>query len=139
MRNAPAHALRTNSGARPRGRGWAEPCNLFESEVSIIAGVAGAGLSVVGADRALARDDESPDALTKGDAALLRFAAAAEILESDFWIQYNELGGIQDAEVPDGFGNPAYTAKLALSDEDFAQYIHDNTDDEITQDRKSGA
>src|SRR5215475_12996616 len=106
--------------------------NLFESEVSIIAGVAGAGLSVVGADRALARDDESPDSLTKGDAALLRFAAAAEILESDFWIQYNELGGIQDAEVPDGFGNPAYTAKLALLDEDFAQYIHDNTDDEIT-------
>ena len=37
--------------------------------------------------------------LSKGDAALLRFADAAEILESDFWIQYNELGGIQDSEV----------------------------------------
>src|SRR5437773_11655012 len=34
--------------------------------------------------------------LTPGDAALLRFAAAAEILEADFWIQYNELGGVQD-------------------------------------------
>jgi len=94
--------------------------------------VAGAGLSVVGADRALARDDESHGTLTRGDAALLRFAAAAEILESDFWIQYNELGGIQDAEVPGGSGNALYSAKLANLDEDFAQYIHDNTDDEIT-------
>jgi hypothetical protein len=70
--------------------------------------------------------------LTKGDAALLRFAAAAEILETDFWIQYNELGGIQDSEVPGGTGNPAYTAALEVLDEDFPQYIHDNTDDEIT-------
>jgi Ferritin-like domain len=70
--------------------------------------------------------------LSKGDAALLRFAAAAETLESDFWIQYNELGGIQDSEVPGGSGNPTYTAKLAVLDSDFALYIHDNTDDEIT-------
>ncbi len=70
--------------------------------------------------------------LTPGDAALLRFAAAAEILEADFWIQYNELGGIQDPEVPGGTGNPLYTAALAALDEDMDQYIHDNTDDEIT-------
>lgn len=70
--------------------------------------------------------------ITKGDAALLSFAAAAEILESDFWVQYNELGGIQDSEVPGGTGNPIYTAKLENLDEDFPQYIHDNTDDEIT-------
>jgi len=70
--------------------------------------------------------------LTPGDAALLRFAAAAEILEADFWIQYNELGGIQDPEVPGGTGNPLYTAALAVLDEDMDQYIHDNTDDEIT-------
>jgi hypothetical protein len=103
---------------------------------ALAAGAAGAGVSVVGAERVLARrhedSDDSRDTLTKGDAALLRFVAAAEILESDFWIQYNELGGIQDAEVPSGFGNPAYTAKLANLDGDFAQYIHDNTDDEIT-------
>lgn len=36
--------------------------------------------------------------LTRGDAALLRFAAAAEILETDFWVQYNDLGGFQDSE-----------------------------------------
>ena len=70
--------------------------------------------------------------LTPSDAALLRFAAAAEILESDFWIQYNELGGVQDAEVPGGSGSPIYTAALANLDSDMAQYIHDNTDDEIT-------
>jgi hypothetical protein len=70
--------------------------------------------------------------LRRGDAAMLRFAAAAEILESDFWIQYNELGGIQDKEVPWGTGNAPYTAKLQVLDADFPQYIHDNTDDEIT-------
>ena len=70
--------------------------------------------------------------LSRGDAALLRFAAAAEILETDFWVQYNELGGVQDSEVPGGSGNPAYTEALAVLDEDMAQYIHDNTDDEFT-------
>jgi len=70
--------------------------------------------------------------LSKGDAALLRFAAAAEILESDFWVQYNELGGIPDTEVSGGSGNPTYTAALQVLDSDFPQYIHDNTDDEIT-------
>jgi hypothetical protein len=72
------------------------------------------------------------DKLTRSDAALLRFAAAAEILESDFWIQYNELGGIPDSEVPGGSGNPVYTGKLENLDGDFPVYIHDNTDDEIT-------
>jgi hypothetical protein len=70
--------------------------------------------------------------LTRGDAALLRFAAAAEILESDFWVQYNELGGVPDNEVSGGTGNPTYTTKLQNLDSDFPQYIHDNTDDEIT-------
>jgi hypothetical protein len=76
--------------------------------------------------------EASRGGLTTGDAALLRFAAAAEILEADFWIQYNELGGIPDPEVPGGTGNPAYTAALAVLDSDMDQYIHDNTDDEIT-------
>jgi hypothetical protein len=78
------------------------------------------------------RDEDHSGRLTRGDAALLRFAAAAEILEADFWIQYNELGGVQDSEVPGGSGNAEYTAKLAAIDDDFPQYIHDNTDDEIT-------
>ena len=68
-----------------------------------------------------------------GDAALLRFPAALEILEADFWIQYNELGGIQDPEVPGGTGNPAYTDALwRYWRKKWIRYIHDNTDDEIT-------
>jgi hypothetical protein len=70
--------------------------------------------------------------LKKGDAAILRFLAAAEIIETDLWQQYNELGGIQDAEVPGGTGSPAYTNALEVLDGDMAQYIHDNTDDEIS-------
>jgi hypothetical protein len=70
--------------------------------------------------------------LTPQDAAILRFLAAAEILETDAWQQYNELGGIPDSEVPGGSGNPAYTAALAVLDSDMAQYIHDNTEDEFT-------
>ena len=70
--------------------------------------------------------------LSKGDEAILRFLAAAETLETDLWQQYNELGGIQDGEVPGGRGNPAYTDALAVLDGDMAQYIHDNTDDEFT-------
>jgi len=73
-----------------------------------------------------------PPNLSKGDAALLRFAAAAEILETDLWVQYNELAGIQDNEEPDGTGNPAYTNAVSQLDSDMAQYIHDNTDDERT-------
>jgi hypothetical protein len=77
-------------------------------------------------------DNDRSGRLTRGDAAMLRFAAAVEILETDFWVQYNELAGIQDREVSGGSGNPAFTAALAMLDEDMAQYIHDNTDDEFT-------
>jgi hypothetical protein len=94
------------------------------------------GVLIGGAPIAFADNNNNPGGndgrLTKGDAAMLRFAAAVETLESDFWIQYNELGGIQDSEVPGGSGNPAYTSALEVLDEDFPQYIHDNTDDEIT-------
>ena len=77
--------------------------------------------------------EEKSGRLTPGDAALLRFAAAAEILETDFWVQYNELGGVPNtSEVPGGTGNPLYTAAIQVLDGDMPQYIHDNTDDEFT-------
>ena len=94
--------------------------------IALGAGTVGAGL--LGSIRTA----EASGGLSEGDAALLRFPAALETLEADFWIQYNELGGIQDNEVPGGSGNPAYTEALAMLDEDMDQYIHDNTDDEIT-------
>src|SRR5881227_2275890 len=107
---------------------------------SFLKGIGVAGAASVGAgllaqtSSAFAQEgpEEHSGRLTRGDAALLRFAAAAEILETDLWQQYNELGGVQDAEVPGGSGNPDYTAALAVLDSDMAQYIHDNTDDEFT-------
>src|SRR6266513_14768 len=103
-------------------------------------GLATAGTATVGAalltnsSQLLAEPNsgEHSGRLTKGDAALLRFAAAAEILETYFWMQYNELAGIQDDEVPGGSGNPDYQEKFEAIDDDFPQYIHDNTDDEFT-------
>jgi hypothetical protein len=105
-------------------------------------GLTAVGLATAGAgflansSSALAEEgpEEHSGRLTKGDAALLRFAAAAEILETDFWVQYNELAGVQDNEFPGGGGggNPAYTAALTVLDSDMAQYVHDNTDDEFT-------
>ena len=70
--------------------------------------------------------------LSHGDAAILRFLSAAEILETDLWQQYNELCGIQDHEVPHGTGNKAFTEALSTLDADMAQYVHDNTEDEFT-------
>lgn len=99
------------------------------------AGGATIGTALLASGSPLLADDFDRDhghRLTRGDAALLRFAAAAEILETDFWVQYNELAGVQDGEVPGGSGNPAYTAKFIDIDDDFSQYIHDNTDDEFT-------
>src|SRR6267378_4108976 len=89
--------------------------------------------------------EERSGSLTKGDAAILRFLAAAEIIESDLWLQYQELGGTQDDEVsklasklipgypaqPTG-GNPLYMQDLLPLDGDMSQYIHDNTEDELT-------
>src|SRR5450755_5061069 len=94
-------------------------------------GLAVAGAAAAGA-RLVAGTQTNAGQLTTGDAAILRFHAALEILETDFWVQYNELGGVQDSELPGGSGNPIYTAKLAVLDADMAQYIHDNTEDEFT-------
>ena len=104
----------------------------------LAAGVATAGVGLLAnSSSAFARDEseEASGSLTRGDAAMLRFAAAAEILESDFWLQYNELAGIQNSEVPGGTGNPAFTAALSVLDSDMAQYVHDNTDDEFTHEK----
>jgi Ferritin-like domain len=89
------------------------------------------------ASKAFGDEDENEiqNGITAGDAALLRFPAALEILEADFWIQYNELGGVQDSEVPGGTGIEAYTEAIEVLDEDMPIYIHDNTDDEITHHR----
>ena len=100
--------------------------SFLGKSLAVGAGTIGAGFFVN------TRTARASGGLTPGDAALLRFPAALEILEADFWIQYNELGGVQDSDVPGGSGNDAYTEALEVLDEDMAIYIHDNTDDEIT-------
>jgi len=100
--------------------------SFLGKSLAVGAGTIGAGLL------ASTRTAKASGGITTGDAALLRFAAAAEILETDFWVQYNELGGVQDREVPGGTGNPRYTAAIEVLDEDMPVYIHDNTDDENT-------
>src|ERR1700687_464200 len=119
---------------------WSSMKTAINRRSFVKSGLTAAGVATVGtgllADSSSVFAQEGPEEhsgrLTPGDAALLRFAAAAEILETDFWVQYNELGEIQDSEVPGGSGNPAYTAALEVLDSDMAQYVHDNTDDEFT-------
>jgi len=95
-------------------------------------GVVGAALSAGSLLTGEAEAQDRSGIITVGDVAILRFLAAAEILETDLWQQYNELGGIQDSEVSGGSGSPLYTKALEVLDGDMPQYIHDNTEDEMT-------
>src|SRR6201998_1621743 len=107
-------------------------------------GIAGAALSagaLLGTE-SKAETARSRGKLSKGDVALLQFAAWAEIVESDLWTQYAELGGVapsgggaaQSSEEFQKFigGNPAYNLALQNLDGDMPQYITDNTDDELS-------
>ncbi|HKV83902.1 MAG TPA: hypothetical protein VJN88_05060 [Ktedonobacterales bacterium] len=87
------------------------------------AGVASAVLPASGLLMSTAH--AASDKLPRGDVAILRFLAAAELIESDLWSQYAELGGANG-------GNPAYIAALQNLDGDMPQYISDNTDDELS-------
>jgi len=91
-----------------------------------------AGASVM-AQHVAAETDASNRPLNKGDIAILRLLAAVELIESDLWLQYAELGGVQDSELPGLTGGSAlYTAALNVLDGDMSQYIHDNTEDEFS-------
>ncbi len=65
---------------------------------------------------------DSSGGLSKGDAAILRFLAAVEYIETDFWQQYTELA----------LGNPAYQQALEVLDGDMPTYLNQNTRDEFT-------
>src|SRR5467141_219332 len=108
-------------------KGFSSSRSVLGKSIAVGAGTIGAGL-LANAPTARAQQD----APTQGDFDILRFLAAAELIEADLWLQYNELAGIQDGEVPGGTGNPAYTRAVKVLDGDMDQYIHDNTDDEIT-------
>jgi hypothetical protein len=111
----------------------------------IAAGAVTVGAGLLASGSSTFAQEEKSGHLTKADAAILRFLAAAEILESDLWLQYQELAGTQDDEVstlasklipgypslPTG-GSPLYANAIAQLDSDMAQYIHDNTEDELS-------
>ena len=98
------------------------------------AAVVGAGTSLFSGGK-LAFGQDSGGGLTKGDVAILRFLAAAELIESDLWTQYAELGGIGDnppIEVDPNQQLNSYQAALSNLDGDGPQYITSNTNDEIS-------
>jgi hypothetical protein len=73
--------------------------------------------------------------LSEGDIAILRFLAAAELIESDLWTQYAELGGIGNnppIEVQVNQQMNTYQAALSNLDGDGPQYITSNTLDEVS-------
>jgi hypothetical protein len=99
---------------------------------SFLKGVGAAGVAAVPASALLATDASARSRkLTHGDVAILRFLAAAELIESDLWEQYNELGGVNG-------GNKAYKLALENLDGDMPQYIADNTDDEESHRSSTG-
>ncbi|HKC01399.1 MAG TPA: ferritin-like domain-containing protein [Terriglobales bacterium] len=98
------------------------------------------------ATKAKATNDDFGGKIGKGDASILRFLAAAEILESDLWEQYWELSSFTGT-INSGFastnpatgkkvtptgGNMNYATALQILDGDMPQYILDNTDDEFS-------
>jgi hypothetical protein len=76
--------------------------------------------------RASALAQTADDDITDGDAAILRFLAAAELIESDLWTQYRELGGLTNGSL-----NP-YQLAFQNLDGDGLQYITSNTLDEVS-------
>jgi hypothetical protein len=104
---------------------------------SLLAGgaVMGAGLLANGSLARAQDDTQESGSLSQGDIAILRFLAAAELIETDLWIQYAELGGIGDLppiEVdPNEHLNP-YQIALSNLDGDGPQYISSNTLDEVS-------
>ncbi len=82
-----------------------------------------AGALVGSASKAFAGNDNGR--LPRGDVAILQLLAAAELIETDLWQQYNELGGVDAAA-------SGYQAGLVILDGDQPQYISDNTDDEVS-------
>src|SRR5579863_6214814 len=117
----------------------------FIKKGAFAAGAATVGAGLLSHGLAAFGQETSEGKLKKGDIAILRYLAAIELIESDLWLQYQELGGVQDNEVstlasqlipgypaqPTG-GSQAYMQALLPLDGDMSQYIHDNTEDELT-------
>jgi hypothetical protein len=107
---------------RPAGRrSFLQKGALFASAASVGAGLLTEGLAAFGGEQS---DEDSQ--LTRGDIAILRFLAAAELIEADMWIQYAELGGVTDG------AQNNYQQAFQFLDGDGSQYITSNTLDEVS-------
>src|SRR5580658_5605252 len=63
-------------------------------------GVAGAALTGGSLLAGASETAQTTGIITSGDVALLRFVAAAELIEADLWQQYAELGGLTPGQLP---------------------------------------
>ncbi len=90
----------------------------FMKRLGLGAAVLPAGAIITSATRARADNGR----LSEGDVSILRFLAAAEILETDLWQQYTELA----------LGNPSFQQALITLDGDMPTYVNQNTRDEFT-------
>jgi hypothetical protein len=87
-----------------------------------LAGAAAVPASAILLRPTRARADGGNFQLTRGDVSILRFLAAAEILETDLWQQYTELA----------LGNEAFQTALEVLDGDMPTYVNQNTRDEFS-------
>ena len=110
---------------------------------SLVTGAAIAGATVLGGRKLFAQTSlsgqtsllQTSGRLTQGDAEILRFLAAAELIEMDLWTQYAELGGIGDnppIEIDPHQHLNNYQVALSNLDSDGPQYITSNTLDEVS-------
>ncbi len=90
----------------------------FMKRLGLGAAVLPAGAIITSATRARADSGR----LSEGDVSILRFLAAAEILETDLWQQYTELA----------LGNPSFQQALITLDGDMPTYVNQNTRDEFS-------
>jgi hypothetical protein len=99
---------------------------------ALLAGTATAGVGLIGTKKAAGQTLVIPP--TAGDIAILKFLAAAELIETDMWDQYAELGGLTPGQLPVETApfTPmnSYQAAMMNLDPDGPQYISANAGDE---------
>jgi Ferritin-like domain len=97
-------------------------------------GMAGAALTGGSLLAAASETAQTGGIITSGDVAILRFVAAAELIEADLWQQYAELGGLTPGQLPVETApfTPmnSYQAAFMNLDPDGPQYVSSNTGDE---------